>query len=115
MLQSMCTNREEMLTRQRKDGLILVLFGALAFLVIGIAWRHLSPIEMGDFKVVYYSARCLLQHGDPYSEAAVLRVYNAEGHENTSEPALDRQVKTRFFYPPSAFIFTLPFALIGFA
>lgn len=102
------------MTKRRTDGLILVLFGAVAFLVIGIAWRRVSPIEMGDFKVVYYGARCLLQHGDPYREADVLRVYNAEGRESPSEPALDRQVKTRYFYPPSAFIFTLPFALAGF-
>lgn len=103
------------MTKKRTDGLILVLLGAVAFLVIGIAWRRVSPIEMGDFKVVYYSARCLLQHTDPYSELAVVRVYQAEGRENPVEPALDRQVKTRFFYPPSAFVVTLPFALIGFA
>jgi hypothetical protein len=85
------------------------------FLVIGSALRHVSPIEMGDFKVVYYSARCLLQNGDPYKESDVLRVYQAEGRENPSEPIPDRQVKTRFFYPPTAFLFTLPFAVVGFS
>jgi hypothetical protein len=53
------------MTKQRADGLILVMLGAVAFLVIGIAWRHVSPIEMGDFKVGSFSARCLLQIGDP--------------------------------------------------
>jgi hypothetical protein len=102
------------MTTRRYDGLILLLLGAIAFLAIGIAWRHVSPIEMGDFKVVYYSARCLLQHGDPYSESDVLTLYQAEGRERPNEPTLDRQVKTRFFYPPTAFIFTLPFAFAGF-
>lgn len=102
------------MNKSRFDGLMLLLSGAVAFLVIGIAWRHVSPIEMGDFKVVYYSARCLLQHSDPYSEVAVLRVYNAEGREKPSEPVLDREVKTRFFYPPTAFIVSVPFALLGF-
>lgn len=96
------------------DGLILLFLGAVAFLVIGIAWQRVSLIEMGDFKVVYYSARCLLQHGDPYKQGDVLRVYRSEGRESPSEPALDREVKTRFFYPPTAFIFTLPFAAVGF-
>jgi hypothetical protein len=91
------------------------MLGALAFLVIGIAWRHVSAIEMGDFKVVYYSARTLLAHGDPYNEQDVLRVYHAEGRERSTEPVLDRQVKTRFFYPPTAFLFTLPFAVLGFS
>src|SRR6516164_7986870 len=102
-------NDKGMLTRRRKNGLILVLLGAVAFLVVGVAWRRISPIEMCDFKVVFYSARCLLQHGDPYSEADVLRVYHAAGRDNPSEPVLDRRVKTRFFYPPSAFVVTLPF------
>src|SRR5215471_3451062 len=97
-----------------KDGLILVLLGALVFLIIGIALRRVSPIEMGDFKVVYYSARCLLYNGDPYLESDVLRIYQAEGRESPSEPILDRKVKTRFFYPPTAFLFTIPFALVGF-
>jgi hypothetical protein len=101
--------------RRRSDGLIFVMLGALAFLVIGIAWRHLSAIEMGDFKVVYYSARCLLAHGDPYNEQDVLRVYSSEGRERATEPALDREVKTRFFYPPTAFFFTVPIALLGFS
>jgi hypothetical protein len=103
------------LTKRRPDGLIFLILGAIAFIVIGSAWRHVSPIEMGDFKVVYYSARCLLQHGDPYRQNDVLSVYQAEGRERSNEPALDRQVKTRFFYPPTAFIFTLPFAFVGFA
>ena len=101
--------------KRRRDGLLLLLFGAVAYLGIGLAWLHVSPIDMGDFKVVYYSARCLLQHGDPYSETAVLRVYNAEGRERATEPVLDREVKTRFFYPPTAFILTVPIAALGFA
>ena len=102
------------MNRRRSDGLIFAMLGAVVFLGIGIAWRHVSAIEMGDFKVVYYSARCLLAHGDPYNEQNVLRVYYAEGRERPTEPLLDRQVKTRFFYPPTAFLLTLPFAILGF-
>ena len=112
--QAMNTTASTM-TKRRNDGLILVFMGAIAFLLIGIAWRYASAIEMGDFKVVYYSARCMLQHGDPYNEGDVLSVYRGEGRESATEPALDREVKTRFFYPPTAFIVTLPFAVVGFA
>lgn len=99
----------------RTDGLIVLFLGIAAFLGVGFAWKRLSPIDMGDFKVVYYSARTLLQHGDPYSQRDVLAVYNAEGRENPAEPVLDREVKTRYFYPPTAFILTIPIAMIGFA
>lgn len=103
------------LKKNRRDGLVFLLIGAAAFLLIGLAWKQVSPIDMGDFKVVYYSARTLLQHGDPYSQHVVLAVYNDEGRENPSEPILDRDVKTRYFYPPTAFILTVPIAFFGFA
>lgn len=100
--------------KARRDAFILVLLGTIVFLLIGIAWRRVSWIQMGDFKVVYYSARCLLQHGDPYSQSDVLRVHQGEGRERLNEPQIDRDVKTRFFYPPTAFIFTIPFAFVGY-
>ncbi len=102
------------MTKERRDGLVLLLLGAVMFLVIGIAWKHLSPIANGDFKVVYLSARCLLRHGDPYSQVDVSRVYLGELAEHSSDTATSRQVMTRYFYPPTAFIVTVPFALIGF-
>ena len=101
--------------RGRRDGLIVILLGMVVFLFIGIAWRHVSLIQMGDFKVVYYSARTLLQQGDPYSRTDVLRVHQAEGRERPNEPQIDRDVKTRFFYPPTAFLITLPCAVFGYA
>ena len=69
---------------------------------------------MGDFKVVYYSARCLLRNGDPYNGPEVMKVYNAEGRELASMSERSREVITRFFYPPTAFVVTVPFALVGF-
>lgn len=101
--------------KEKKNGLLILVVGAIIFLAVGILWSRAAEISLGDYKVVYYSARCLLQHGDPYSEKDVLRVYSAEGHERSSESALDREVKTRFFYPPTAFVVTVPFALLGFA
>lgn len=109
------TKRASGNAKGRRDGFILILLGTIVFLTVGIAWRHVSWIQMGDFKVVYYSARCLLQHGDPYNRVDVLRVHEAEGRERANEPTIDRDVKTRFFYPPSAFIVTLPCAVLGYA
>lgn len=102
-------------TNHRRQGLFVLLFGAVFYCIVGLAWSHVSLIDSGDFKVLYYSSRCLLQHGDPYNEDDVLRVYKTEGRERSTEPVLDREVKTRFFYPPTAFVLTVPIALLGFA
>ena len=102
------------LTKKSNRGLSLVLGGAVIFVVIGIAWSQSTSIAMGDFKVVYYSARCLLHGGDPYDAREVAKVYDAEGREPASTTARSREVMTRFFYPPPAFILTVPFALLGY-
>lgn len=99
---------------RRKDGLILLFLGVVVFLSIGIAWRRIALVQMGDFKVMYYSARCLLQHGDPYNRNEVERLYDSEGRERTTEPLLNREVKTRFFYPPTVFALTVPIVSMGF-
>jgi hypothetical protein len=101
------------LKAERRDGLILLFLGALAFVILGIGWQRISPIEMGDFKVVYYGARCLIQNGDPYNERDVSRVYHAEERELPFDSEMDTQAITRFFYPPTAFLFTVPFAAMG--
>ena len=99
---------------RRKGGLVFLFLGSVIFLLIGVAWRRIALVEMGDFKVVYYSARCLLEHGDPYNQHDVERVYDREKRERVTEPALDRQVKTRFFYPPTVFALTVPVVSLGY-
>jgi hypothetical protein len=71
-----------------------------------------SPIPVKDFKAMYFSARCLLQHCDPYNEDEVSRIYRAEGRDFPLEAAIDRQTATRYVYPPTAFAFTVPFAML---
>ena len=100
------------MTRARLDGLYLLLLGCAAFLLLGFAFEHTSSVPMIDFKAVYYPARCLMQHCDPYSESEVLRIYRA----GAVAPPLDadrvRQAATRYLYLPSAFCFTVPFAML---
>ncbi len=100
------------MTRARLDGLRLLLLGSLTFLLLGAAWENAANAPMLDFRALYYPARCLLQHGDPYNASEVSRVYQAEGVYGSSDTAKERLMTTRYGYLPSAFSFTVPFAML---
>jgi hypothetical protein len=101
------------MTRERLDGLYLLLLGTIpASLLLCYLFVTTSPIPMKDFKSSYYSARCLMQHCDPYQESEVLRIYRAEGGDSPLEDATHREAATRYVYPPTAFSFTVPFAML---
>ncbi len=100
------------MTRVRLNGLYLLLLGSLAFILLGFLFARASPVARLDFKSSYYSARCLIQHCDPYNESEVLRIYQAEGGDRSSDTAAYREDATRYLYPPTAFFFTVPFAML---
>jgi len=72
-----------------------------------------SPNGIGDFKGVYYAARCMLQHSDPYREGEPLRLYEAE--QGRLSPASDtlRQALVLTVYLPTTFVFVAPFAMLS--
>jgi hypothetical protein len=96
----------------RRDGRVLLILGSLIFVSLGLALERANREPMVDFRVVYYPARCLAQHCDPYDQAQVLRLYRAEGGDNPSDSEKVRTIVTRYIYLPTAFCFTLPFALL---
>lgn len=98
------------MTRARLDGFLLFLLGCVLFVWLGSAWERSSPVSMADFKGLYFGARCLVKHSDPYQESEVLRVYQAEGGDHSSDPAGLRRVITLCVNSPTAFILTFPFA-----
>jgi hypothetical protein len=102
------------MTNTRRDGLCLLVLGCALFVLLGSLFERVSGISGVDFRVVYYSARCLLHHGDPYNPGDLLRTYRAEGGEARSDPAGIRKVVTSYFYLPTAFAFTVPFSLMPF-
>ena len=98
--------------KARMDGLYLLLLGSAVFLLLGTALESVSPFALIDFKPLYFSARCLLHDRDPYQEGEVLRIYRAEEGADPPGNARDREVVTRFVYLPTAFVFTVPLALL---
>jgi len=99
-------------TRKRRIGLALILLASGISSLWGSLLGHNSPNSGGDFKGVYYDARCLLQHRDLYKEGEPLRVYKEENGELPESSHGLRQVLTLNVYLPTTFIFIAPFAML---
>ena len=102
-------------SKARTDGLTLLALGAAVFLSLGIAVEILSPSATVDFKTYYYTARCLIGHGDPYNQVEVLRVYRASVAEREEPSPRAVPVIVRLIYLPSVFAIAAPVALLPFA
>jgi hypothetical protein len=100
------------MTRSRLDCMCLLLLGSGAFLTFGFL-QGKAGFPLMDFRVVYYSAQCLLHHCDPYSQSDVLRLY-AQHADLSSASATDRLVLGGNPYLPTEFAFTFLFGLMPF-
>ncbi len=67
---------------------------------------------MIDFKGTFYSARCLIQHSDPYKDGEPLRAYLAEQDDRTLPSHVLRQVLSQDIYLPTTSVFIAPFAML---
>ena len=94
------------------DGLYLMVLGCAVFLALGAALETTTTGAMIDFKMIYYSGRCLLQGLDPYQDSNVMKVYRAEGQQYAKQPIQDDPGVTRYIYLPTAYAFTVPFATL---
>src|ERR1035438_3781570 len=96
----------------RHDGLRLLLLGSIVFVLLGVALENSAPSQSVDFRVMYYPARCLIQHRDPYDPSQVMRLYRAEGGDAPTDTDKVRRLVSGYVYLPNAFTFTFPFALL---
>ncbi|MGC2160837.1 MAG: glycosyltransferase family 87 protein [Silvibacterium sp.] len=101
----------------RTESLLLWLLGGLIFVLGGYGARRTSLVPMLDFKPIYYGARCLLEHGNPYNQSELQRVYLSESTEALSAPPALRprllRIATVYVYPPTILFLTVPIALLG--
>lgn len=100
--------------KARLDGRYLLFLGIAVFLLLGVALENATPVSTVDFRVVYYSARCLLDHRDPYVESELMNTYHTEGGESPSDTPTIRRTEMRYNYLPTAFSLTVPFAILPF-
>jgi len=98
---------------KRRDGLILLLLGAVIFLGLGFALEYSASTPSADFRALYFPARCLAQNADLYSVAAVAPIYAADAAHFPTDDWKAREIATRNVYPPTAFTFMMPFAMLS--
>jgi hypothetical protein len=100
------------MTKER-DGLHLLIVGIAIFVVIGLTGERMRVAWMIDFKSVYYGARCLVEHRDPYKMGEVLNVYAKESGTTTMNTAERSRVLWTFVNVPTAFLALAPFGLLA--
>ncbi len=88
--------------------LLIALLGVLAFVVRGYGDER-EALHFRDFKQPYASARCVLQHCDPYSETDTRRAFLAAGGVDN-----DPIVWTPYsaLYPPFSLVALTPIAAL---
>ena len=103
------------MTRERFDGLCLLLLGGIVFLLVGGMLENIAPAPMSDFKAIYYGARAVIHHSNPYKDGTILREFRADGGEFPSDPIISRSVQrailTCINLPTSLFL-VAPFAYL---
>jgi Glycosyltransferase family 87 len=100
------------MNRKRSDAVVFIALGGLTMVLLGLAGRHIVGEPLADLQGIYFPARCLLQHCDPYAPDQVLRVYRQAGADAIAWRVAVRQIATQLPYPPSVFSIGLPMALL---
>ncbi|MGO9336245.1 MAG: glycosyltransferase 87 family protein [Terracidiphilus sp.] len=99
-------------TRARRDGLILLLLGSVVFVLLGAALENSAATPASDFRALYYPARTLVHNSDPYSIPEVSSIYQEDSANFPRDDWKARVIATCNVYPPSAFTFMFPFAML---
>ena len=94
-------------------GLVCILAGGAASTIWGTLLVHRSPIAMSDLYPVYYHARILMEHEDPYIERpAPYQRLQSEGFLDTKNIAVYGMPVIPCVYPPSSLVVVSPLALL---
>lgn len=102
------------MTRARMDSLYMVLLSSALFLLLGAALEMGSSHPASDFRFVYNSARCLIQHADPYKQGEFVRVYLADGGDlGSGFDRLEYLEMARHMYLPTSLLIA-PLAMLPF-
>lgn len=75
------------MSKMRSTSVILILLCSAFSIVMGRWLDQSSGAGTSSYRAVYYGARCLIDHADPYNPAEFSRVYHAESGTLPRDPA----------------------------
>jgi hypothetical protein len=94
----------------RRMEIFLVFLGAVVYAIHASIALSTSNLLV-DFGGLYFPARTLLHHADPYNPAIVLHEFRAQVPIGPDQDSA-RITGTNYPYPPTLFVLTTPFALL---
>ncbi len=100
------------MTRNRQDGLYLLLVGAAILVVVGAAMHFMATNSMKDLRGIYNATQVVLEHRDPYRANIETGVDRGLGEINSPNPGAPNHIAPLFVYLPSSIIWILPFAVL---
>ena len=101
---------------RRWIGVAIVAASSGISLLWGLALNRTLAGGLTDFKGIYYPAKCLLQHRDPYKDGEILRVYQEDGGDIPTDPVQSRVFRRSVgtgVNLPTTFVLAAPFALLS--
>lgn len=94
------------MAKMRSMSVTLILLSSGVSILTGVLLDRTSPAGTANYRAVYYGARCLLNHRDPYNPDDFERVYMAESGELPTSPQ-----KKQFFLRATMVCVNLPTTL----
>jgi len=101
--------------KARTDGFLLLCLGALTFVALGFLMLVARKDSGLDFRIAYSTARCLVEHRDPYNQDELLRVYQENGGTLPQGGMETLRSEGLYIYLPTIFIATLPLLIFPMA
>ncbi len=103
------------LTSTQRTALLCLLVSSGIFMVWGFRRAADRPVGKCDFTAIYYGARCLIHHRDPYNPVEFENVYQAEGGDMPSDLPTLRMFRNAIFRCinlPSSLLLVVPLAML---
>ncbi len=101
------------MTKVRRNCLFFLLLCGVLSVLWGFSIGRKSSGGPTDFQAVYFGARCLLQHHNPYSVNEIAAVYAAAKDEVPSPTERQRKLVELYVNMPTSFVVFAPFELLS--